>query len=187
MSDYTNYGATLSAAGAQRLGELVHDLEHVRSQMLKAEAHLQSLKDRETTLKSIAIPREMDSHQVREVRLPDGTAIKVEDNIVCSPKKDDRPRVVEWLKTVGGEPLLTRTIELSFAKKTPQAAIDATRALSKQHPCEVTVDEAIHPSTLRVHVRKLVEEGVPVPDYVGTFCLREAKIARPVFDGEAIE
>jgi hypothetical protein len=124
----------------------------------------------------------MERLQVNSQTLPDGTIVTIRSSFVVSPKKENRPEVAAWVRSAGGEPLLSHTVTVDLPKGQSSKPIEEAILLTGYSP---SVVESIHPSTLRAFVTDRIENGISVPEQLlGVFQLREAVLTVPVFDGE---
>lgn len=166
----------------ENLRSEVERLRALRCEIESAEARLTVLKADEADLSSKAIPAEMRRLQIESLPLPDGTTVTVSKSFAVSPRKENRQAVMAWLATVGGSPLLSRTLSVEIPKGEDPSPVEQAILLKGFAP---TVTESIHPSTLRSFVSDMIEKGEAVPeDLLGVFQLHKTHITTPVFDGE---
>lgn len=173
---------TDKAAVFQRLATMLEDAEH---EVTKAEEALSQKKAIARDLREKTLPMALDELTADSVSLPDGRRIKVRESITVGPRKEDRGAVIDWLIQAGHAKLVADTLIAEFAKGDVRAEL--AQSMLKDVDIESRVEQAVHPQTLKAHVRKELEAGRDVPmDLLNVYRMRSAEVLRDekVFDGE---
>lgn len=112
----------------------------------------------------------------------DGNRLTVSVDHVFYPavKKEDMPRLVEWLKERGDEGIVKPKFVVDFEKGEVDAAQAAADAIRREHPeLDVVLTPDIHWSTFRSYTRDLVTAGdVVLPDFYKYHEANMAKITK---------
>lgn len=87
------------------LGKHLRDLQLV---MLAKEAEYQTAKKAYEHFANVILPTEMFSAGINSLSLDDGSTIAIKRNFYCQPNKNaaDKLKIVEWLRSNGGEHLV---------------------------------------------------------------------------------
>ena len=113
-----------------------------------------------------------------ELKLDDGSSIKVEEFVSGSLPKEEAKRsaAITLLGTIGGETLIKNELSLNFEKREHNKALDLLERL-RGEGYEPTLASTVHPQSLMAFVREKLRAGEEV-DYetLGCFVGRKAKI-----------
>lgn len=162
---------TQAAAKAVALEKQIADLEAAAA-ILKA--------DQQTILNK-SLPALMDSANMEEFKLTDGSKIKIKDVVSGSlpsaeKKPEERKRALGWLLKNGGKGLIKTTFKTEFGVGQEKLVESFERLITKAN-FAAKKDTGVHPQTLCSFVRELLEEGKKVPiETLGIYVGRHAKL-----------
>lgn len=155
--------------------------------LLKAEAKVTSLTEELRLAKETArglseedLPELMRELEITEIRLEDGTSVKVSDEVSCAITEFNKPAAHEWLTLHGYGGLIKTAVEVMFGRDEHDAAMAAAKEIEGQLSREVMVSESVHPQTLKAFVKERLEAGETIPSDL--FSLRpyaKAKLTMP--------
>lgn len=162
---------TKAAAQAVALEKQIADLESALS-VLKV--------DRDTILNK-SLPALLDSANLDDFTLKDGSYIKIKDVVAGSlPSADKKPkerlRAIAWLMKNGGKGLIKTSFKTEFGTG-QERLVEAFEKMIRQKGFGVKKDVGVHPQTLCAFVRELLENGKKVPiETLGIYVGRHAKL-----------
>lgn len=156
-------------------------VEKLDADLRDAKARLREIAERE-------IPEKMEELGLETFKTSSGVGIKVDNKLQVTPKKDDREWVLDWLEETGQQALVKRTVTAALNAGEGEKA-EAIRAAIEAIGADIKVERKVEPSTLKKHVKTLLEAGAELPmDRLGIFQYKCAKITDrapdPVFNGE---
>lgn len=172
------------AEGAAQAAPNLAEIKAVASKLVGLQAikdgleeQLKSLNAELHTIKHDTLPSMMASAGLASIKLDDGATIKVDD--FCSgslPKDaDKRALAIDWLVKNDGEGIIKANVTLSFAKAEFNNAKAVAERL-REDGYEPELVESVHPQTYAAFGRELIREGKTVPDFLGLFIGRVAKV-----------
>jgi hypothetical protein len=183
----TDYGRFADAAPTP---EKIKDLSAAALALYQAEQYVsdaeQRLKDAKAEARRISedvLPTLMEEAGMAELVLSNGTKLKVLEHISFEgregrPPVTKRPEVLDWLTQTGNSGLIKRGVLVSLGRDADER--EAT-LLS-----DVSAMREVHPSTLKSHVKKLLESGASIPmDLLGIRQFKQARITGKPKDGSS--
>jgi hypothetical protein len=166
------------------IGNLRDAAERLRERIATGEALLKDLKEQYRIHMEELLPGAMEEAGFSECTLADGTEISVAPSIHPSLSEKTKPEAYRWLKEVAHlEALFKHTVTITIPKD-PEAAARVMMIKSAVSnyvkPEQVVVKEDVHASTLKSALRKLIEDGKPVPfETFGIYARSVATIKPP--------
>jgi hypothetical protein len=126
------------------------------------------------------LPELMRELTLTEIRLEDGSAVKVSDEVNCSITVERKPAAHAWLVENGFGGLIKTELTLSYGRdQQEQAHKDALR-IQKSLKIPVEVSEVVHPQTLKSFIKERLEAGeAPPTDLFGIHPFVKAKVTLP--------
>tara|TARA_R100000664_G_C2759810_1_gene150012 strand:+ start:5289 stop:5834 length:546 start_codon:yes stop_codon:yes gene_type:complete len=141
----------------------------------------QELKDAKREHRKIAedlLPAAMDEHGLTELRMDDGSMIKVTPFYNASIAKDRADEAFRWLTEAGHGSLIKNHVTAAFGRGEDNLAKDLLAELG-QRGMQTQTKTWVEPMTLKSFVKEQVEKGENLPyDLLGVFVGQKAKITR---------
>lgn len=172
------------AEGAAQAAPNLAEIKTAASKLVGLQALLDGLEEQGKairaelhTLKHDTLPSMMASAGLASIKLDDGATIKVDDFCSGSLPKDPekRAQAIDWLVHNDGEGIIKANVTLSFSKAEFNNAKAVAERL-KEDGYEPELVESVHPQTYAAFGRELIREGKTVPDFLGLFVGRVAKV-----------
>lgn len=172
------------AEGAAQAAPNLAEIKAVASKLVGLQAikdgleeQLKNISNELHTIKHDTLPSMMASAGLASIKLDDGATIKVDDFCSGSLPKDPekRQKALDWLVENDGEGIIKANVTLSFGK----AELNNAKAVAdrlKEDGYEPELVESVHPQTYAAFGRELIREGKTVPDFLGLFVGRVAKV-----------
>jgi len=141
---------------AQLLVKQEDDLKFQTDMLAHAKAAYNQtrLSDLPELLKEVGLPG---------LRLEDGTAIDLKQNIDASITKAKKPAALRWLEENGFGGLIKTKVMVEFAKDKREEAIECTHKLAGEYDT-VSLDDNVHPGTFKAFVKEQMEKGLVLPE-----------------------
>ena len=141
----------------------------------------QELKDTKREHRKIAedlLPAAMDECNLSELKMDDGSEIKVSPYYSASIPKDRSEEAFSWLTEAGRGSLIKNHVTAAFGRGEDNLAKDLLAELD-QRGMQMQTKTWVEPMTLKSFVREQVEKGENLPyDLLGIFVGQRAKIQR---------
>lgn len=178
MSEDTQPKAADSAT-LDRLSKMAQVLLHHQR---RVEALTQELADAKTAMLQVEredLPELMRELEFTLVRLDDGSTIELKDEVDCSITEARRATAHKWLIENGFGGLIRCEVSVKFDRDEREAAWRLAEQIGG------SVEEKVHPSTLKSFVKEQMEAGRAVPsDLFGVFPYSKAVIKPPKAGGK---
>jgi len=179
-------GDTASSAGAEtppdllrRLAQLVGRQLDLEGSIEDKEKQLKELREQHRRLSEEDIPAILDETGLSELRLADGTRVRVTETLRVSTSGKWREPINAWLERTGHDDIIKDEVVASFGKgmgDEAQRVIDEIRALGIEG---VERKRFVAPPTFAALVRELSEAGQDVPlDELGIYVQRATRLDR---------
>lgn len=162
----------------EALMKYVAEATDLKAQISEAEDELECKKERLSMILRDLIPTLMDQLGTTEFKFPNKTKIVVNGKVNASINKANEKAAFDWLVANGYGGLIKSNITAEFERE----EIDAARELEKQlqeNGVDAVLKESVHVATLKSFVAERLEAGETLPDSIGVFEFREAKITLP--------
>lgn len=155
----------------------------MQQHLTEQEAHETSAKDAKKLADAIAredLPELLREAEVKELKLEDGTKVKLTENAIVSIIAAKKPEAHAWLEAGGFGGLIKTQVTVAFDAADREEAVKLATELQEKFPGAVEVSADIHASTLKAFVKEQLEEGKTFPeDLFSVFPYSEAKITAP--------
>lgn len=163
----------------EKLMALATESRDLDERIAVANTVLAELQDRQTKILRELIPGIMDAIGMESFALSDGAKIEVKDDVKCGITQANRPAAHDWLRGHDFDGIIKTKVVAEFGKGELQRAEAALRILELSG-YGASMDESVHPSTLKSFVKEQLENGTSIPqDLFGVFEFRQAKIVLP--------
>ena len=121
------------------------------------------------------LPELMREVGLTKLTLTDGTEVTLTEEVTAAITEDRRPAAHAWLREHNFGGLIKTLLTVPFGRGEEDEARRMAERIAEEHEC--SLDEKVHPMTLKAFVREQVEGGKPLPfDLFGVHPFSRAKI-----------
>lgn len=167
-----------SEATLERLTSLKNQSSDLADRIQQMSIDLAELQEEQVKILRVSIPNIMEELQIKEFKMQDGSIISLVDSINASIKEENRPGAFRWLTANDYDGIIKTKVVSEFGKGEIEDARKAQEAVEKAgFMC--SLDQAIHPATLKSFVKERLEAGDKLPQEFTVFQFKEAKIKTP--------
>ena len=164
--------------GIQSLADQVGRLEGVSSEIEDAEARLRLLKKKRDHISGDIIPTMMSEMGLAELKLHDGSHLKVSTTYRATITEANKETAFNWLRDNGLGDIIKNEILVSFGRNEDNKAANYAE-LAKGHGFQPTQKMKVEPMTLKALVRERIEAGKEMPTEIfGIFSENKTTIKR---------
>ena len=162
----------------QSLADQVESLENVNSSIENAEEIVKNLKKKRDHISGEVIPTMMSEMGLAELKLHDGSHLKVSTSYRATITEANKEEAFNWLRNNGLGDIIKNEISVSFGRNEDNKA--ATYAeLAKGQGFQPTQKMKVEPMTLKALVRERIEAGKEMPTEIfGGFSENKTTIKR---------
>lgn len=149
----------------QRISVLINEAAELESEAEAMVEQAKKISVRMEEIKKKELPDLLQQAGVREFKdIATGTKVTLEMWVSAKwPKTPEGvKKALAWLKKVGAEDLVKCNIEATYIKGHAKAARDAVVVLKKSGAATVSLEEAVHSSTLPAFLKERIEAGLTV-------------------------
>jgi len=178
MADFSD----INVAPAPHLLDNVAALVARIRELTRLQAEYQSLVDQCTTdlnkLTMFDVPDAMAAAGLTEMRLTDGSLLKVKDDLKVTVNQANAAEAYAWLRDNGhGEVIKSDLmVDLRAVDEAHQRRLIASL---QKWDIEFGVKESVHAATLKSLVRGMLEEGVTPPTAISIYQFKKAEVKEP--------
>lgn len=168
-----------AAEDLRRIGAMAQVLMKLQTDVELAEAALTTAKGNLQRMEKEDFPELLREVGLKEVKLEDGTKIKLVDEIQCGITEAHKPAAYKWLRDNNFDGMIKTTLTVPFGKGEDEALQEVREALAT---CDITpvVAESIHHATLKSFIKEQRAKGVNVPvQPFGIFPYSKAVVTQP--------
>lgn len=108
------------------------------------------------------LPMLMAELGISELKLEDGSVVKVVEEVDCRISDATRERALKWLADNGFGGLIKTQVVAVFGRGERDQALKAFEKLVDE-PADVSLKEEVHPSTLKAFVKEQIAAGTALP------------------------
>ena len=148
--------------GIQSLADQVERLEGVDSEIEDAESRLKLLKKKRDHISGEVIPTMMSEMGLAELKLHDGSHLKVSTSYRATITEANKAAAFNWLRENGLGDIIKNEISVSFGRSEDNKAADYAE-LAKGQGLEPVQKLKVEPMTLKALVRERIEAGKEMP------------------------
>ena len=142
----------------------------------KLEADLKHAKDRARAIREQELPEAMQSANLMEIRLTDGSKISIDQFYKGNISEKNRENAHKWLVNNGHGGIIKHEIIVKFGKDEDEKAANTVERL-KQQGLSPEVKQGVHSQTLNAFVKEQLTGGKDLPaDLFGIYVGSRAKI-----------
>ena len=162
----------------QSLADQVERLEGVASDIETAENNLKELKKKRDHISGEVIPTMMSEMGLAELKLHDGSHLKVSTTYRATITEANKEAAFNWLRSNGLGDIIKNEISVSFGRNEDNKAADYAE-LAKGQGFQPTQKMKVEPMTLKALVRERIEAGKDMPTEIfGVFTENKTTIKR---------
>ena len=162
----------------QSLADQVERLEGVDSEIEDTEARIKLLKKKRDHISGDIIPTMMSEMGLAELKLHDGSHLKVSTTYRATITEANKETAFNWLRENGLGDIIKNEISVSFGRNEDNKAADYAE-LAKGQGFQPTQKMKVEPMTLKALVRERIEAGTEMPTEIfGVFSENKTTIKR---------
>ena len=162
----------------QSLADQVERLEDFDFSIKKTEEQLKELKKRRDHVSGEVIPTMMSEMGLAELKLHDGSHLKVSTSYKAHISEANKEMAYNWLRENGLGDIIKNEISVSFGRNEDNKAADYAE-LAKSNGFQPTQKMKVEPMTLKALVRERIEAGKEMPTEIfGVFSENKTTIKR---------
>jgi len=164
--------------GIQSLADQVEKLEGLLSRIELSENNLKELKKEHQRISGEVIPTMMSEMGLAELKLHDGSHLKVSTSYRATITEANKEAAFNWLRNNGLGDIIKNEISVSFGRNEDNKAADYAE-LAKGQGFQPTQKMKVEPMTLKALVRERIEAGKDMPTEIfGIFSENKTTIKR---------
>ena len=162
----------------QSLADQVQMLEGVQRRITTSEENLKDLKKEQDRLSGEVIPTMMSEMGLSELKLQDGSHLKVSTSYKAHITEANKEMAFNWLRNNGLGDIIKNEISVSFGRGEDNKAAHYAE-LAKGQGRDPTQKLKVEPMTLKALVRERIEAGKEMPTEIfGVFTENKTTIKR---------
>ena len=162
----------------QSLADQVERLENFDFSIKNTEEQLKELKKRRDHISGEVIPTMMSEMGLAELKLHDGSHLKVSTTYRATITEANKETAFNWLRENGLGDIIKNEILVSFGRNEDNKAADYAE-LAKGQGFQPTQKMKVEPMTLKALVRERIEAGKEMPTEIfGVFSENKTTIKR---------
>ena len=170
--------AMKNTEGIQSLADQVERLEGVDSEIEDAESRLKLLKKKRDHISGEVIPTMMSEMGLAELKLHDGSHLKVSTSYRATITEANKEEAFNWLRNNGLGDIIKNEISVSFGRNEDNKAANYAD-LARGQGFQPTQKMKVEPMTLKALVRERIEAGKEMPTEIfGVFSENKTTIKR---------
>jgi hypothetical protein len=160
------------------LADQVESLENVNSSIENAEEIVKNLKKKRDHISGEVIPTMMSEMGLAELKLHDGSHLKVSTSYRAHISEANKEMAYNWLRENGLGDIIKNEISVSFGRNEDNKAADYAE-LAKSNGFQPTQKMKVEPMTLKALVRERIEAGKEMPTEIfGVYSENKTTIKR---------
>ena len=162
----------------QSLADQVEKLESLQTRLQLQEDNMKNTKKEIERLSGDIIPTMMSEMWLAELKLQDGSHLKVSTSYRATITEANKEAAFNWLRDNGLGDIIKNEISVSFGRNEDNKAANYAE-LAKGHGFQPTQKMKVEPMTLKALVRERIEAGKEMPTEIfGVFSENKTTIKR---------
>ena len=162
----------------QSLADQVEKLEELNTRLQTQEEIMKDTKKQIDRLSGEVIPTMMSEMGLSELKLQDGSHLKVSTSYKASITEANKEMAFNWLRNNGLGDIIKNEINVSFGRNEDNKAAEYAE-LAKSQGFQPTQKMKVEPMTLKALVRERIEAGKEMPTEIfGVFSENKTTIKR---------
>jgi hypothetical protein len=182
MSDFIEEGDAASDA-LRRISQLAQLMVEQQRFVETLDAQLRDAKEALRRTETEDLPELMSELGLTQIKLADGSKVEVRQDLHCGISEARRAEAHRWLEARGFGGLIKTALSVDFGREERQAAIDAARTVAGALHRDVSIEDAVHPATLKAFLKEQLALGPdgsnPPADLFGIQPYNKAKLTAP--------
>ena len=167
-----------NTGGVQSLADQVERLEAMQQQLEIQEEAIKEKKKQIQHISGEVIPTMMSEMGLAELKLHDGSHLKVSTSYKAHISEANKEMAYNWLRENGLGDIIKNEISVSFGRNEDNKAADYAE-LAKSNGFQPTQKMKVEPMTLKALVRERIEAGKEMPTEIfGVFSENKTTIKR---------
>ena len=167
-----------NTGGVQSLADQVERLETCDDRIADLENDLKMMKKKRDHISGEVIPTMMSEMGLAELKLHDGSHLKVSTSYKAHISEANKEMAYNWLRENGLGDIIKNEISVSFGRNEDNKAADYAE-LAKGQGFQPTQKMKVEPMTLKALVRERIEAGKEMPTEIfGVFSENKTTIKR---------
>ena len=167
-----------NTGGVQSLADQVERLEAMQKQLEIQEEAIKEKKKQIQHISGEVIPTMMSEMGLAELKLHDGSHLKVSTSYRATITEANKVAAFNWLRKNGLGDIIKNEISVSFGRNEDNKAADYA-ALAQERGYQPTQKLKVEPMTLKALVRERIEAGKEMPTEIfGIFSENKTTIKR---------
>ena len=167
-----------NTGGVQSLADQVERLEAMQQQLEIQEEAIKEKKKQIQHISGEVIPTMMSEMGLAELKLHDGSHLKVSTSYKAHISEANKEMAYNWLRENGLGDIIKNEISVSFGRNEDNKAADYAE-LAKRSGFQPTQKMKVEPMTLKALVRERIEAGKEMPTEIfGIFSENKTTIKR---------
>ena len=146
----------------QSLADQVQMLEGLHKRIETSENNIKDLKKEYLRISGEVIPTMMSEMGLAELKLQDGSHLKVSTSYRATITEANKEAAFNWLRNNGLGDIIKNEISVSFGRNEDNKAADYA-ALAEERGFQPTQKLKVEPMTLKALVRERIEAGKEMP------------------------
>ena len=164
--------------GIQSLADQVEKLESLNKRLELQEENMKSTKAEIQKVSGDIIPTMMSEMGLAELKLHDGSHLKVSTSYKAHISEANKEMAFNWLRDNGLGDIIKNEILVSFGRNEDNKAASYAE-LAKSQGFQPTQKMKVEPMTLKAMVRERIEKGLDLPmDTFNVFVGNRTKLTR---------
>lgn len=145
------------------------------AKIAELEADLAAAKRRQKELEENEIPEAMEDLELDELKTKSGLEVTLKRDVYVGQLTHENVRGLEWLRSIDQGGAIKTMVGVPFAKGEESEADELVQQLLGEG-IVAAKSCSVHPQTLRSILRKLLEEGAEIPDFIGAHQVTKANV-----------
>ena len=167
-----------NTGGVQSLADQVERLETCDDRIADLENDLKMMKKKRDHISGDIIPTMMSEMGLAELKLHDGSHLKVSTSYKAHISEANKESAYNWLRENGLGDIIKNEISVSFGRNEDNKAADYAE-LAKSNGFQPTQKMKVEPMTLKALVRERIDAGKEMPTEIfGVFSENKTTIKR---------
>ena len=146
----------------QSLADQVEMLENLHKRIETSENNIKDLKKEYQRISGEVIPTMMSEMGLAELKLQDGSHLKVSTSYKASITEANKEMAFNWLRNNGLGDIIKNEINVSFGRNEDNKAAEYAE-LARSQGLQPTQKMKVEPMTLKALVRERIEAGKEMP------------------------
>lgn len=146
----------------ERVTKMAELLARQERNMERLKEELQAAKDAYNQTRMVDLPELMTEVGLKSMTLEDGAVVEIRSEVDAAITAAKKPMALRWLTEHGFGGLIKTKVVAEFPANERERAVECNQALAEEYE-GVTMDEAVHPATLKSFVKERLQNGEEIP------------------------